>query len=563
MTVAVLTKPKLSEKEKQRRVAAERGLTDLYFFNSFILKNPVLHEPLHKPICQWLQAYGTGTVKYGKLTFTTGKRKKLFLMPRGHVKSNIGTVGQTLQDIAKNPNVRVLIGSHKMDDAKKFLRLIKRYLESERFLYFYPHVKPRLSKFTKKPAVWHDKALLIERSADYVESTVECSSSDAAVIGRHYDRFRFDDLVTLASCTPAGLKDTKEFHQFTEGLADPGALELVTGTRYDYADRYGEIIETPDLASHYDIVNLSAFVEQNESPEYAMDLGELVSKGTPIYPTRFTTSPEGSGDDDAPVKSLPAILEGSGAFFFNTQYMNRPSDPTKQLFTEQVLQTMYVDSIPDEGSLNYFRVCDLSGQNETGESFTAIVTGCVDHNACIYITDIIRGNYTASWIMEELFRGQEVAEEFTPKLIGFEPSMFEKVLKNIMARMARERGTWIPVKLLPVGVSRKSKPDRIRGLEPWIVNGKFRVLRRCRNKALLHNELYRQPSKVAVDIADACAMIPIFMFPGRKPEADKTSLEKQDVPDKVMFGQRRFIGQSSMVNGHIPNPRVIRLVGNG
>lgn len=560
-SVHIITKPKVSARELERRAWAKRGKEDLYFFNKVILNNPVLYAPLHKPICRWLETYTPGTIPYGALTFHTGRRKKLFLMPRGHIKSNLGTVGQSLQDIVKNPNVRILIGSHKMKDAQKFLCMIRTYLESDRFRYFYPEIKPKMSRYTRKPSKWSDEAILLERSSDFVESTVECSSSDAEVVGRHYDRFRFDDLVTEKSVTEAGLKETKRFHQSTEGLADPGLLELITGTRYDYADRYGEILDTPEIRNKYDVVDLTAFVEQNERPSETMDLAELVLRGTPIFPTRFTTEPEGPVDDEAPVKSLPAILDTSGAYFFNTQYMNRPQDPTKQTFTEQLLQTMYCDSLPQDGEMAYFRVCDLSGQNETGESFTAIVTGCVDHNACIYITDIIRGNFTASWIMEELFRGQEVADEFRPKLVGFEPSMFEKVLKNVMERLARARHTWIPVKLLPVSASRRSKPDRIRGLEAWITNGKFKVLRTCRNKALLHNELYRQPSKNAVDIADASAMIPIFMFPGRKPKNDGAPAQGDYVSPKVLMGQQRYIGQNGITNRHIPNPRIIKLVG--
>jgi len=537
--VDVLTKPRIGEKEEARRAAAERGLTDLYFFNKVILNNPVLYEPLHRPICQWLERTETTSIPFGKISLTTGKRKKLFLMPRGHVKSNIGTIGHTCQEIARDQNLRTLVGAHKTLDARKFTRAIRRYLESKRFRYFYPHVRPALSRYTRRPLLWSDEALLVERGMDLVEATVENASTDAMVTGRHYDRFKFDDIVTQKSITVSALAAVKEFHEYADGLADPGCIELLTGTRYDFADRYGDILETPDLRDQYDVVQLTAFQEQNDDPDTDYSIEWLMEHGTPIFPTRFTTSEAGGLEDTDKVISLRKLWR-KGAKFFNTQYMNRPQDPTTQVFTDKLLERIWVDRLP-AGVHAYFRVCDLSGENQTRESYTAIVTGCVDENSCIYITDIIRGNYSASWILDELFRGQEVPEDARPKLIGFEPSMFEKVLKNIMWRMGVSRGTHIPVKMLPVGLARRSKADRIRGLESWLANGLFKVLRSCRNAQILRSELYRHPATTAVDVADACAMIPIFMFPGRSLEA---APDTYVVDDNIRFGpvEDRYLG---------------------
>ena len=102
-------------KEKERRL----GLNDLYFFNKEILDCEDFIEGLHGELCEFVSN-------------REGKRKKLILMPRGSFKSTAVTIGMSLWEAVKNPNIRILISSEKHTNSAKFLGAIKGICESNK-----------------------------------------------------------------------------------------------------------------------------------------------------------------------------------------------------------------------------------------------------------------------------------------------------------------------------------------------------------------------------------------------------------------------------------------------
>ena len=55
-------------------------------------------------------------------------RKKLLLVPRGHLKTSVITKGFSIQQILRNPNVRILIANQVWDKAREMLYEIKQML---------------------------------------------------------------------------------------------------------------------------------------------------------------------------------------------------------------------------------------------------------------------------------------------------------------------------------------------------------------------------------------------------------------------------------------------------
>ena len=95
------------------------GRKDFWFFLKHVLRNPVLYAPLHKSLADWL------------LDENWEGQKKMLLMPRGHVKSNIITGGYAVWRIVRDPNVRILLGSLNAQDAARFLAPIKAYIKDD------------------------------------------------------------------------------------------------------------------------------------------------------------------------------------------------------------------------------------------------------------------------------------------------------------------------------------------------------------------------------------------------------------------------------------------------
>ena len=54
--------------------------------------------------------------------------RKLILIPRGHMKSSIITVGKTIQKLLLNPDLRILIANAIWDNARGFVGQIASYM---------------------------------------------------------------------------------------------------------------------------------------------------------------------------------------------------------------------------------------------------------------------------------------------------------------------------------------------------------------------------------------------------------------------------------------------------
>lgn len=512
----------------------EKGKESLWFFLNIILENPVLWEPLHKPIVEWLEPRN----------WTTSK--KLLLVSRGHVKSNIVTIAWALWKIVRDPNIRILIGSHKEPDAKKFLRTIKSYIESERFQHFYPEIKKAMDG--GKPRVWNATEILVERTSTTTENTVEVFSQGADVTGRHYELIILDDLVTRESTRSSELiKATKDFHELLQNLLDPGGLEIMLGTRYDYSDEYGRVLEDPELSQEYDckIIPYSPNIDIVDDFLAGKKWNRDHDFQWLAYPSRYTLDSKDwiSPDDDKTKnrKSLPKEKRLQGPTVFANQIALEPRDPGTAPFLEQDI--VWID--PQEwmsikaGDLRYFQVCDLSSETPTPDSFTVIVMGAVDATR-IYITDIWRGTYSGIKVAQHLIDAQCLPQHERPARVGMEPGPYEKALQPWLRNLMREQEVFVPIKMLPRVQSQKSKNDRIMGLESWVADHRFCILRSCPNAQQLVNELVKFPAWDIKDVADACAQIPHIMYrPHVTPELSDEEKKGPSTAERMLSELRR------------------------
>src|SRR5436190_21950365 len=96
-------------KEKERRL----GLINLHYFSKHILgyKDLTSEKKFHGDFCRHME--------------DREKHYKLTLTPRGSLKTSVGTIAQSIQEIVRNPNIRILIASKKFTVATLFLAEIK------------------------------------------------------------------------------------------------------------------------------------------------------------------------------------------------------------------------------------------------------------------------------------------------------------------------------------------------------------------------------------------------------------------------------------------------------
>lgn len=519
-----------SEQRETRRLAMrKRALNDFWFFQTQVLKNVFLEESLHKPLSEWLQA-------------PSEKPKKLELVARGHVKSNMVTIAYPLWRACKNVNIRILLGSHKDPDALKFLRTIKRIIKKNvTFRWLFPEVRPQMEGGREE--LWNERQALITRDSTATEATFEVTSLKSEVTGRHYGLMILDDIVTAKNVQNSDqITETMEFHQRCESLLDPGAEEIDVGTRYDFGDEYARILEDKDLMELYEVRVLPA--HKHDILHDFLPGGAKHGKWTReddykhlIHPKRFTLDSrdykDPRGREHLHRKSLPATYLFQGPTVYATQYMLEPMDPSTAIFKEKDIRI--VRKLPD-GPLKWYRFCDLSSDDPNKESYTAIITGCVDQYGLFTVTHIFWKNCLPSKTVDELIRGQNVPEEVRPIRISFENGPYEKAIRPWLKRQAREEETHIPLKFLPGSFTQKVKDTRITGLEPYVASGEIQILDSCPHKKELIEELVRFPKFKRKDIIDALAHVPVIVYAGRKRESiepDNGEIDWEEVKEGI------------------------------
>jgi hypothetical protein len=168
-------------------------------------------------------------------------RNKLLLIPRGHLKSSIVTVGWTIQQILKDPNIRVFITNAVWDLSRNFLREIVGLITDKSPL------SDLFGKFNGPGSRFTEDAITIaQRTIGTVkEPTIMTGGVEKAVTGMHFDIIIHDDLVEENNIgTPEQIKKIIRFRNNCLDLLDPGGLEIIIGTRWAMGDLYGNLIET-------------------------------------------------------------------------------------------------------------------------------------------------------------------------------------------------------------------------------------------------------------------------------------------------------------------------------
>ena len=112
---------------------------------------------------------------------------RLDLWAREHYKSTIITIGLTIQNVLRNPDITVGIFSHTRPIAKAFLRQIKREWETNILLQtYFPFIAPP-EKSEARTRTWsEDSGLIVRRGGNPKEATIEAwGQLDGQHTGKH------------------------------------------------------------------------------------------------------------------------------------------------------------------------------------------------------------------------------------------------------------------------------------------------------------------------------------------------------------------------------------------
>jgi predicted phage terminase large subunit-like protein len=461
-------------------------LQDFWEFSKEVIGWKDIYEPLHRPLCNFVQ--------------DNRDYKKLILLPRGHLKSSIITIGYTLWSIAKNPKNRILIANGTYPLAATFLSQIKDHLQkNKKFVELFGDLTTGASK-------WAEDAITVKRKESYEakEATVTVFGIGGNLVSQHYDIIILDDLVNRENIhTSDRISDVITFYKDVLDLLEPGGELMVIGTRWHEADLYGWILDETN-PEHYEYKFMTRTAVEGDYEIVKNSQGGFeINGGEIIFPAKFSR------------EHLNSLLN-KGIGDFSAQYLNDPVPSTESIFRYD-WKYYEDDDLKGKELIHYIGVdpafYDPNSRN-LDVDYTAFVVVAVDAENNWYVRDIIRQRMQPKEIIDMLF---ELDSFWKPKTIGIESVAYQKVLFFFAREMMRERNQFLPItELKHAGVNAKSKGERIQALEPRYAVGSIFHSRSVRQITALEVELRRFPRGKTDDVADALADILEIAHPPAK-----------------------------------------------
>lgn len=479
-------------------LAKQAYLTNLFAFNRDILRveeggegsgKRVPLKQFHEELCQFVERNPT--------------RKKIALMPRGHLKTTLITVGYSLQRIAKDPKVRILIANATGTMAEAFLGQIKKHLQyNETF-------KRYFGDLSTSAAMWRDNMITLptgDGSYQSKEATVTAYGLGGSLVSQHYDVIIIDDAHNRENInTKDQIEKVKQSYRDLLDLLEPGGQLIIIGTKWHDDDLYGQVMDKNNPESReFDVFIRQAITDmklgRDNSGHYVVESGNV------LWPEKYS------------LKALSALLNEKGLYEFSCQYQNIAVDDENAVFHKQWFHEYDPTDLRDR-RLTKFTAIDPAISLKDRADFTAIVTIGVDVLGKIYILEVKRGHYTEDQMVDELFLTNE---KYHPQNICIETVAFQKTLQHYIMKEIKRQGHSLPLNEVMPETS-ESKEKRIRLLQPIYMRSDIYHSKSVANIEYLEDELLRFPKGKHDDIIDSLSYCVRASFPPRKKEKEENT----------------------------------------
>lgn len=396
------------------KIARQLCLTDLFFLLTQVCKRQDLIHEWYYQRCKEVQSNPDGY---------------LDLWSRGHGKSSIITFGLSLQDILKNPEIRMAIISHTRALAKRFLSQLKNEFENNILLKkLFPDIlydRPE-SESTR----WsEDAGIIVKRKGNPKEATVYAAGIvEGMPTGAHFTHMIYDDLVTEVSVsTPEQIDKTLQCWELSLNLAEPNTKIRYIGTKYHYNDLYTAIRDRKSAIPRVRV----GIVDSNPllwSKEYVQERRRDL-----------------------------------GPYTFAAQILLDPAAEQNAIFKEAWLR--YYGTKEGFGKFNRYIIVDPANTKNKRSDYTAIVVIGVGADQNFYVLDIIRDKLSLTERTDVLFN---LFKEYHPLRVGYEAYGKDADIDHILYRQKQDQFRF---EIQPLK-GNMAKKDRISKLVPLFEQGR-------------------------------------------------------------------------------------------
>jgi predicted phage terminase large subunit-like protein len=448
----IATQRQIGEKKHEKLTTQQvdairrRAKTDLFFLGFGLLGYDRFTVHLHGHLCSWLKAHDN-------------YQFRLILLPRGHFKSTLVTVSETVQtilpDVAGNaiypanlgPNCRVLIAHETSESAQDFLfQVTGHFLSNPTLMAFFPECIPS----TRKQRI-NKSELELPRDRVWGEPTVDTIGVGGRKQGSHYNKLKLDDLIgdktrdspsEMASAISWINNIQSFFSRFSKDKFD------LIGTRWAKQDLYQHVInQYGDQIAKY------------VRPVWEID--PLTGTKVPIFPEEFS------------IKGLEILQKDRKVF--TAQYLNNPEEGSGEFDPAWLKYYRFAEprvvAFGDESDETRVRVSDMdliflvdpAIHSDSG----FLVTG-VDKRNRIFILEAVKKTWTPKDFVDFVFKK---VQQWWPRLVAIEDVIFSNLYKPYFEAEMRLRGVRFPIRMMPT--KQKAKEYRIRSLLTYFQAGQI------------------------------------------------------------------------------------------
>lgn len=478
--------------EEQRQFLRKRAKTDLFFLNQGILGHDRLSPRLHGHLCSWMER-------------NKEWRFREILLPRGHFKSTVATIGDSIQIVlpdvtgsephprSMGTDCRLLICHETDGQASNFLFAITGHFMSNPLLMgLFPECVPSPRKHRINR---HE--LELPRSQTWPEPTIDTMGVGGKSQGRHYNYIKFDDLIgDKARDSETVMMAAKEWFDNVQAFFSKFAVDHfdLIGTRWAFDDLYSHIHERYEG-------ELLKYIRGVEEPD---ESGVL----QPIFPEEFTQ------------KSLNILRKNRKVW--TAQYANNPEEGAtefdkgwKRFFHWTGYNTIAVFSGKSHTILNVrdLDICILVDPAMSG--FGGIVVTGSDHLNRVFVLEAWEREWKPPQLCDFIFK---LNSRWQPRLVAIEEVLFSGVFKHWFEREQLFRGQYFSiVPISPVvGGRALSKPMRVRGLMNYFSSASifFAATARGDDTEEIKKEFDTFGANRKIHMLDALAYGPDVWMPG-------------------------------------------------
>jgi hypothetical protein len=447
----------------------DAATNSLYILSKGILGYPDVNPGVHKDFCEAISR--------------SEKKRRLWLMPRAHLKSTIKTIAHPIQLVLQDPEyTRVLINSETATQAQKFLSEIKHHWEKNELLRaLFPELVPE--RLTGPGSDWSQARATLRREAVHREAHWQAIGVGGAITGGHFSHINNDDLIGLeAYRSPAKMQMTKDWNDTIEPLLINQHRDFIdwVGTRWGPNDLYQHV-----MTFYGD--DISVYTRS------AIENGEI------IFPELHTW------------EEYERLQTQNPALWFS-QYENNPIAGGAQDLAFDAIQPYYltpdyqevVKKLPD-GSEERWQVSQLdrvitvdpNSGSPVAPDMAAIMVVAQAPNEDIFTLENWSDRSNPDQFVKKIF---SLARKWRPRLVGIEKAGQQNTL-FYFEKLCREEQ--FHVRTVPLEPKGRDKEERIRYYtQPTIASGKLHMLP---SQTILRQQIKDFPNNLLVDELDAFA----------------------------------------------------------